>query len=293
MILNSCFVIGGKFVKCYIAMQQYEYQIQRMKHIIRCPQKEKTGNIPHYFSRMTEIKKGDCIFHYQNGHFVAIGIAKDSVYDTFDYSNATPMFEVPVTYYELQKTLHVRSYWKDIVRLLPNEYSSFQFSGQDNEGYLYPCNTSMATYLLSKIMESNNEERLFEIITNTEAKITAKMRIGHQTFKNKLLDLWDNRCAVCEITLVPLLKASHSKPWKDSDNNERLDPYNGLLLCAHHDALYDKGYITVDRNGIVIISSVLKEDHYKIYNLCEGKRIDIFDANKNYFSWHYSYVFKK
>lgn len=280
-------------MKSYIVLQQSKYLIQKEKGILNCPQKDQWGNIPHYYSRMTNIKKGDCIFHYQNGHFVAIGIAQDSVFDIYNSSDKTLTFQIPVSYYELKNSLHVRTYWKDIIHLLPSEYSPFQINGHDNEGYLYPCNEGLSSYLLSKIAETNEDTNLFEVISNTEAKITSKMRIGHQTFKNKLLELWDHKCAICEINLAPLLKASHSKPWKDSNSIERLDPYNGLLLCAHHDALYDKGFITVDRNGLVNISPLLKKDNHNIYSLFEGKEINIFEENKNYFSWHKSYVFRK
>ena len=32
-------------------------------------------------------------------------------------------------------------------------------------------------------------------------------------------------------------KTSHIKPWRDADNQERLDAYNGLLLLPNYDKL--------------------------------------------------------
>jgi 5-methylcytosine-specific restriction protein A len=56
-----------------------------------------------------------------------------------------------------------------------------------------------------------------------------------------------------------LLKASHIKPWRDSDNAERLDIYNGLLLIPNLDSAFDKGYISFDDGGKIIISDMIKD----------------------------------
>ena len=37
-----------------------------------------------------------------------------------------------------------------------------------------------------------------------------------------------------------LLIASHIKPWRDSNDEERLDACNGLLLAAHVDKAFDR-----------------------------------------------------
>ena len=54
-----------------------------------------------------------------------------------------------------------------------------------------------------------------------------------------------------------LLVASHIKPWSDSNNNERIDKFNGLLLTPNLDKAFDRGYITFDKSGGIIISSQL------------------------------------
>jgi predicted restriction endonuclease len=50
-----------------------------------------------------------------------------------------------------------------------------------------------------------------------------------------------------------VLVASHSKKWANSSNAERLDPYNGLLLTANVDKLFDSGLISFDDKGGVLI----------------------------------------
>jgi hypothetical protein len=52
------------------------------------------------------------------------------------------------------------------------------------------------------------------------------------------------------------LIASHAKPWRDSSHVERLDGENGLLLTPTVDHLFDKGFISFENNGRLIVSSI-------------------------------------
>jgi hypothetical protein len=45
--------------------------------------------------------------------------------------------------------------------------------------------------------------------------------------------LWNHRCSVTGSTTKVALEASHIKRWADSNDIERLDPDNGLLLTAN------------------------------------------------------------
>jgi putative restriction endonuclease len=71
-------------------------------------------------------------------------------------------------------------------------------------------------------------------------------RVNQNYFRYTLLENYDNRCCLTNISIEDLLVASHIKPWKDSTPTEKLDPANGLLLDALHDKAFDQGYITID-----------------------------------------------
>ena len=73
-----------------------------------------------------------------------------------------------------------------------------------------------------------------------------------------------------------VLIASHIKPWKDSDENERLDIDNGLLLCPNHDKAFDRGYISFDDNGL-IITTIQYNDEIKL--TCNKEIIKIDDTH--------------
>jgi hypothetical protein len=76
----------------------------------------------------------------------------------------------------------------------------------------------------------------------TEKETLCATRIGQGQFRQDLESMW-KACAATGRRELPLLRASHSKPWRASTDAERLDPYNGLLLVANLDVAFDSGYI--------------------------------------------------
>ena len=81
-----------------------------------------------------------------------------------------------------------------------------------------------------------------EIPDETEREVLAKARVGQGRFRADLVAAWRKGevCALTGLAIPEMLIASHIKPWRDSTNEERLDPMNGLLLVAHADKLFDR-----------------------------------------------------
>ena len=69
-------------------------------------------------------------------------------------------------------------------------------------------------------------------------------RVGQGEYRENLEKIWESACAVTGCCIREILRASHAKPWKKSNDEERLDGHNGLLLSANYDALFDKGLIS-------------------------------------------------
>lgn len=57
-------------------------------------------------------------------------------------------------------------------------------------------------------------------------------RIGQGAYRADLMKVWNDRCAVTACAIPEMLRASHVKTWRVSDNAERLDSENGLILSA-------------------------------------------------------------
>lgn len=93
-------------------------------------------------------------------------------------------------------------------------------------------------------------------IAATEKVALVKSRIGQGLFRKGLIEYWHG-CAVSGCPLTWMLVASHIKPWRDADNQERLDAYNGLLLLPNYDKLFDLGYISFNQKGKIMCSRLL------------------------------------
>ena len=75
-----------------------------------------------------------------------------------------------------------------------------------------------------------------------------------------MLDRWENKCAVTSCKIKNILIASHIVPWRKSNDVERLDIGNGILLSPNLDALFDRHLISFDDEGNILISKTLSED---------------------------------
>jgi hypothetical protein len=128
-----------------------------------------------------------------------------------------------------------------------------------------------------------------EIETVKEAIV--KIRIGQSNFRRDLLNSNKNKCIFTGITNSKLLIAGHIKPWKDSDNNERLNISNGILLTPTFDKLFDEHLITFSKNGD-LIWSIKRLDYLTIESIKESIKnlepikIDITIDNESYFEYH-------
>lgn len=93
---------------------------------------------------------------------------------------------------------------------------------------------------------------------DTESEALEKKRRGQARYRKRLEQLWQSRCAVTGVAIAEVLRASHAKPWAECETGrERLDPYNGFLLSANLDALFDKFLISFDDDGSILIAPSL------------------------------------
>jgi hypothetical protein len=120
---------------------------------------------------------------------------------------------------------------------------------------------------------SNDKEILSEIRdTETESIVLAKARKGQGRFRADLLTFWQGHCALTDVSAPELLRASHIKSWRESDNQERLDAFNGLLLAVHLDALFDTALISFLDSGEMVISKRLSPREREVFGLTRPVR---------------------
>lgn len=140
--------------------------------------------------------------------------------------------------------------------------------------------------LRAAAMEVDDDPQCAEIPETTrQALIYA--RVGQGAYRRSLLELWDRQCAITTCNLPEVLVASHAKAWAASSNEERLDTYNGLLLAASVDRLFDQGLISFDSTGQLLCRPGLPLDQLKAIGLAPDSRLrSVDERHQPYLAFH-------
>jgi len=125
-----------------------------------------------------------------------------------------------------------------------------------------------------------------------ERKYVRDVRITQYLFRNLLLSKYQ-KCHICNLNITDLLVASHIKPWRICEGDEKINVDNGLLLCPNHDLLFDKGYISFDNSGKILISPDLDEETQKNLNISKTLKIKMTLGNLEFMEWHRENLFLK
>jgi len=187
------------------------------------------------------------------------------------------------------------------------------------------CSAALASYA-SFLAEVNQENSLFDVFKSHEgsgAELSAlldaepqdietllnglkgtdgedvirrvKARLNQHIFRRMLKSIYNEACCITGLNIPQVNRASHIIPWAD-DASKRLDPSNGLYLCATYDAAFDKHLISLDDDYRIILSSEIK-DHYtsesvnEYFIKKEGSKINLpstYQPNKSYVASHRS-----
>lgn len=132
-------------------------------------------------------------------------------------------------------------------------------------------------------------------IPETERTAIVQSRVGQGQFRKQLIDKYRGSCVITGINHPKLLVASHIKPWAASNNQERLQVDNGLLLSATYDRLFDSGLITFDRVGKIYLSSFIGPENEKKLHLQTGTQYPLLITSKmqQFLEYHSDVVFVK
>lgn len=154
-------------------------------------------------------------------------------------------------------------------------------------------------YLLESLTQSEAPQLpAIEQSKQTEKKSLVNIRLGQRFFRDSVLANYRIHCCICGMPIAELLIASHIVPWKDREDL-RLNPSNGLCLCALHDKAFDRGILSVSEDFKVMISPSL--DNYPFhksvqqglvaYSNCSISMPDRFVPDQEFLEIHRSQYF--
>ena len=110
--------------------------------------------------------------------------------------------------------------------------------------------------MVTELLEDEVELRIRLDLTLEETirRSVVQARRGQGAFRTNV-ETVERSCRLTGITNPALLIASHIKPWRScATAQERLDGMNGLLLTPDADLLFDRGFISFENNGSVLVS---------------------------------------
>lgn len=124
-------------------------------------------------------------------------------------------------------------------------------------------------------------------------------RLGQGAFRKLVLDAYSRRCAVSGEHTVPVLQASHIRPFAELAEHEIA---NGLALRSDIHTLFDQGYVTVTPDYKFVVSDRLREDfdNGQIYYKYAKERPNILlptdpkdYPRREHLDWHGATTFKR
>lgn len=134
-----------------------------------------------------------------------------------------------------------------------------------------------------------------------EVKIReVKTRVNQCVFRQIVVANYSGKCAITGIDIQDLLVASHIIPWSKNEQ-ERMNPQNGLCMNAIHDRAFDKGYITITPGYKIKVSKAIEkmkpgEILNNFFLSFNNKTISLphkFFPKKSFLEYHYENIFRK
>ena len=300
--------------------QNQTYKFEVPGGFLWSPKTRADGARNYFYQTMEEVKPGDLVFSYYETQIQAIGIVQRSAVTApkpnfrLAGSNWSAVgWYVEVEFSELRNPIKPKEYMDDIRPLLGDKYAPLQSNGNGLQGiYLTEISSKFGELLvllsradlakiqheLAPIMEDDSE---YEINLEIEAKKIegdlekiqmTKSRRGQGIFKANVR-LIENHCRITGVSNIRHLRASHIKPWAVSDNDEKLDGYNGLLLSPHVDHLFDRGFISFQDSGEILVSRELNPTVLDQWSIRASQNVGEFKSGqRTYLDYHREIVFQ-
>lgn len=247
------------------------------------PKRNRDGGFNQFYQNMIETNVGDIVFSFCDtliknvGVVTAPTISADKPKEFGKAGDAwdTDGWLVKVDFSSLSNPLKPKNHIDILAPHLPQKYSPIKADGDGNQVYLAEVPKPMAIALLSLIGPQVNvtieEGQELEIQNRTDIDSTEKFqlvrsRVGQGQYR-KNLERHESGCRISGITDGRFLTASHIKPWAKSNDFEKLDGNNGLLLSPHIDRLFDRGYISFEDSGRLMISHLVPSEVINAWGL--------------------------
>lgn len=257
------------------------------------PKRNRNGRTNPFYEFMKEVSPGDIIFSFADTRIPALGVALSYAYEApkpLEFGQVGAYWEtigwrVDVQFTTLLNPVRPVDHIARLRPYLPSKYSPLQVNGDglqsvyltfvpellagqlvdligsEARAFLQTWSVADAQAPIALVGQAEWEEHQVEVlkgasdISDTTKSAVVLARRGQGLFRARVASI-EKRCRVTGVTNLEYLRASHTKPWRDATNEERLDGENGLLLSPDVDHLFDRGLISFEASGAILLSPV-------------------------------------
>lgn len=293
--------------------QKQTFKHERQGGYLWSPKTKRNGHRNPYYDFMRVVAPGDLVLSYVSGHIVAVGVAMSPCYESpkpTEFGRAGENWHdigwrVDVAYQDLASPLRPADHMAALQPLLPARYAPLQ---QDGRGQQNLYLTSLPPSLMSQLAlligapvldyldqapsimrdpwrEDNpvqerwerrlaGEIRSLHDVPETTREQLIDARVGQGLFR-KLVYARESSCRVTGVDRPEHLVASHIRPWRHSDNDQRLDPENGFMLTPNVDHLFDRGFLTFSDQGKAFFSPAAHRESLLKMGFDPDRRVDV------------------
>lgn len=300
------------------------------------PKRNRDGRRNAFYESMRELAPCDVIFSYCDTRIAAVGIARSYCYESpkpIEFGTAGAYWDrigwrADVQFHELRNRIRPMDHMAVLAPLLPRRYAPLRPNGHGLQGvYLAEIPVALALALQGLIgrealgiadaatraggggRETAAPQPLIvewerreiarieadPVLDETERSALITARRGQGLFRERVMGV-ERACRVTRVDRPEHLIASHTKPWRDCANGERLDAENGLLLTPTVDHLFDKGFISFEDRGRLIVSPVADEMSLRRMGIDPGDPPDVgafSEGQRRYLEYHRENVLRK
>ena len=273
--------------------QNQTYKQEVLGGYLWSPKTKANGARNPFYEFMREVSPGDVVFSFCDTEIKAIGIAQSNAYEApkpLEFGSVGAYWDlvgwrVEVRFSKLTAPIRPVAHINLLRPYLAEKYAPLRSNGRGQQStYLTQLSDSLGSLLIDLVgtegrmivqaarvedfsLSTSHVGQLIweehqlsaiqsdEYLMETEKQSIVLARRGQGLFRQRVSSV-ERACRVTKVSQPEYLRASHSKPWRDSSNEERLNGENGLLLTPDVDLLFDRGFLSFEDNGKVLVSPV-------------------------------------
>lgn len=293
------------------------------------PKRNRNGRRNPFYEFMREVAPGDMVFSFSDTRIAALGIVsgycrespKPEEFGSAGTNWSQIGWKVGVRWQRLANAIRPKDHIARLRSDLARKYAPLTPDGNGLQSvYLTRIGTALASTLFALIGTEANQvadvghqvneiehdspaperdieewERRVEVaitsdvaIRETERIALVQARRGQGRFRDAVRSI-ERACRVTRVERMEHLIASHIQPWRDCSNEQRLDGENGFLLTPTVDHLFDKGFISFEDTGQLIVSPVADQRSLARMGIDAGRSVNVgafSEGQRRYLDFH-------